>query len=309
VPSSSDDPELPSVASVPVGRPGRPLADRVLELGLLPVREALGGARLLRRDLESLGLFLCCPGPRGSRTGGAGATELGRAFLARAGLGQARLEGTWDGGHASVLAAVGAAAERLRTGALRAALVVGADSYLDAASMARLDQAWRLKSERNVDGFIPGEAGVALVLESAAGARSRGVEPLARVAAFGEGREPEAVGSERRATGRGLAAALSTALAGAGDGDFVTICDLNGESHRAVEWGTALVLLGARLARQRVLWHPAQSVGDVGAASGGLGIALACRTFARRSPPAARALVWCAGDGGERAACLLEAPV
>ena len=84
-------------------------------------------------------------------------------------------------------------------------------------------------------------------------------------------------------------------------------CDLNGERGRALEWGfletRALAALGA--ARRLT---PAAFVGDLGASSGALLLALAA--FALRVPRGAggAALVCGASERGERAAAVLATP-
>jgi 3-oxoacyl-[acyl-carrier-protein] synthase-1 len=122
------------------------------------------------------------------------------------------------------------------------------------------------------------------------------------------GSEPEAFAtSEKQSTGAGLTAAMRAVLpASPGTSPDFILCDLNGESYRAIEWGVAQVRLGERLAPERKLLHPAASWGDIGAATGGGLLALACAAFRRGWAPAEEATVFCGGDGSTRVAARLR---
>jgi 3-oxoacyl-[acyl-carrier-protein] synthase-1 len=102
-----------------------------------------------------------------------------------------------------------------------------------------------------------------------------------------------------------LASAVIQSLPAFGQREDVWwISDMNGETYRAQEWGTALVHI--RDAHPTVdthnVWLPAMSFGDCGAAMGLAGTALALRGFARRYAPAPSALILTAADGATRAA-------
>ena len=62
---------------------------------------------------------------------------------------------------------------------------------------------------------------------------------------------------------------------------------MNGETFRAADWGAASARLGARVSAELSMIHPADVIGDVGVASGGLLIAVAAEAFSK----AARASV------------------
>ena len=70
-----------------------------------------------------------------------------------------------------MLAAAEHGARLLRADQADFALVVGVESFVTDATISWLDDVGRLKSELNVDGFIPGEADVALLLEREDAAR------------------------------------------------------------------------------------------------------------------------------------------
>ncbi|HYO74293.1 MAG TPA: beta-ketoacyl synthase N-terminal-like domain-containing protein [Archangium sp.] len=296
------------MATVPVGVPGMPLAERLLALLLQSMHELQANAKLSRLDFRSTHLFICLPGANAGRS----VPGLSEAFAEQF-LDQLCLEvgsvTVLQEGRTSMISAVAQAAQRLRAGRCQYALLVGADSYLDSQTLRWLDDAWRLKSERNVDGFIPGECAALLLLELPRHAAMRKAPHLGLVTSLGNGIESCTLGSERRSTGSGLARAVEAALQGWDERrPFWTICDLNGESYRSQEWGVILTRMAGRIEKQQALWHPADCIGDVGVAAPGLHIAMACRAFARRAAKADAALVWCSSDDERRAACRIERP-
>jgi 3-oxoacyl-[acyl-carrier-protein] synthase-1 len=204
-------------------------------------------------------------------------------------------------GHAGVFALLDEAAELLAGREVEACVVAGVDSYLSVDRLKALDAAYRLKSARNVDGFVPGEAAAAILVESPRRMQARKVEARATIAGLGLGEEPETVRSDKASTGRGLTAALRQALPSSGNPAWV-LCDLNGESYRAFEWGVALARLGERLGGIERLGLPARSVGDVGAATGALLAIMAVEGFRRGYAPAGDALCWTGSEGPLRAA-------
>ncbi len=209
-------------------------------------------------------------------------------------------------GHAAALLALDAARQQITRDTSAQCLLVAADSNVLDANLNWLDESWRLKSQRNVDGFIPGEAGVAMLLEGADAAARRGAPVLARVTGIGIDEESNPQTSDSASTGTGLARAIEQACPDATAQPIGwVICDLNGESYRAREWGLVVTRLSSAF-RAPALWHPAENTGDLGAASGALHVALACRAFARGYAPADRALVWCASDSKTRAACVVQ---
>jgi 3-oxoacyl-[acyl-carrier-protein] synthase-1 len=189
-------------------------------------------------------------------------------------------------------------------------VLLGVDSYLAADRLRHLDASHRIKSRRNVDGFVPGEAASAVLLETEAQAVSRDVATDGVVSGVGLGSEPETFSSEKQSTGRGLTEALRRLFASPGGSgraaDFV-LCDLNGESYRAVEWGLVLVRLGEDLAGIAKLCHPANCHGDIGAATGGALMAIATAAFRRGYAPSEEAILFCGSDGALRAAARIKA--
>jgi 3-oxoacyl-[acyl-carrier-protein] synthase-1 len=254
-------------------------------------------AGLRRRDIGECALLVALPAPDAAVAG----WGLADTFLAdlrrRTGL-AFKVERARQSGHSAMIELLDDAAALLAEGAATSCILAGVDSYLSEDRIALLDGAYRLKSARNVDGFIPGEAATALLLESplGPGARERGLR--ATIEAVGLGVEPATILGDRQSSGVGLTAALRAAAA-AGCGSVH--CDLNGESYRAFEWSVARARLGKLLAGAEVV-HPARNLGDVGAATGGLLAALAARGFERAYAPPGDAVIWASSQGELRAA-------
>jgi 3-oxoacyl-[acyl-carrier-protein] synthase-1 len=89
------------------------------------------------------------------------------------------------------------------------------------------------------------------------------------------------------------------------------ICDLNGDRYRALEWGLvygrALGDLRWRydLATCGQLWHPADCVGDTGAASGILNCIWGVEALRKGYALVDHILVWGASESRLRAAAIL----
>ena len=196
-------------------------------------------------------------------------------------------------GHVGTALALKSGLQQLGAGGLEQLLVVAVDSLFDPLLLNQLADAGRLKHGEQPTGLMPGEAGVCLLVEQEAGARRREVAAEARLSAVATRQDLPAFMPGRANTGEALAVCvrdlLEQGLAGGGfEGDVYS--DLNGEEWRAREWGGALVRLEQRLGRS-LLHLPCGSVGDVGAASGALGVCLASHAMASRQGLRGRALV------------------
>jgi 3-oxoacyl-[acyl-carrier-protein] synthase-1 len=154
-------------------------------------------------------------------------------------------------------------------------IIAGVDSLLLAPTVATYEDKDRLLTSRNSNGFIPGEAAGA-VLVAAQGGES-GPQLICR--GIGAGEEKATIESEEPLRGDGMVQALKVALVEAGctlgELDF-RITDANGEQY----WFREATLALDRVLRNRKelfdIWHPADCIGEVGAAVGPcvMGIAL-----------------------------------
>lgn len=206
-------------------------------------------------------------------------------------------------GHAGGLEAVNAALSDLSTNAARVAVVLGIDSLLDEETLDWLNSCQRLKCDATPAGCQPGEAAVAIGLTLEAPAR-----PAPRVRAVSIAQEPRSLLAGGSGTGQGLATAIAE-CAKAVPGEIAwVVSDHNGEVYRANDWGYALVRLRSQFESfaAPVVWYPAASFGDIGAASALAGICIAARAWDRNYAPAATALIAAASEGPGRAALCLE---
>ena len=211
-------------------------------------------------------------------------------------------------GHISGFEALRTARELLQDPRIPSCLVCGVDSYINAASLHWLDQHWRLKTEDNSDGVIPGEAGAAMLVQREAAADSK---TSTRLIGLGFGDEKAGVLSEEPSLGLGLTEAARAALTEAGiqmhDIAF-RLSDVTGESYGFRE--QALVV--ARLLRVHQedgypIWHCAENIGDTGAAAGIIQLIIASYAYRKGYAPGKRAMCFASTVSGKRAVALLEA--
>jgi 3-oxoacyl-[acyl-carrier-protein] synthase I len=205
----------------------------------------------------------------------------------------------------SALAGV-AAAERLITEhRAEACIVAGVDSFLDRWVAAEYFKRRRLLCPSNSNGFSPGEAGAAVLVQPTATAPPGSLDVLS----IGFGREVGTIESEEPLQGDGLSNAVGEALRKAGirlvDAAY-RITDLNGEQYKFKEAMIALTRHGAGAVWPRLfeLWHPIEYVGEVGAAIGPLALAMALHAGRNGYAPGPIAVCHFSNDDGERAAAI-----
>jgi 3-oxoacyl-[acyl-carrier-protein] synthase-1 len=148
----------------------------------------------------------------------------------------------------------------------RRVAVLGVDSFLMAGTIAGYERAGRLLTRSTSNGFVPGEAAGALLLAAA-----DPQEPGDLVVdGLGFAREPAPFGSGEPLRAEGLVQAIRMALAEAGRGIEACdhrISDANGEPYGFKE--AALAVTRVLRARKDLfdLWHLADCIGEVGAAT------------------------------------------
>jgi 3-oxoacyl-[acyl-carrier-protein] synthase-1 len=181
-------------------------------------------------------------------------------------------------------------------------LVVGADSLLDAWSLAWLGP--RLKHSGNPVGATPGEAAFALLIERE-GARAA-LPPLGRLMALAWEEVDEPCVNPERQQGRGLAQALQRVCSAGTELSGDVYVNLNGEAWRAAELGAAASALPAHRRGTQRFHVPAACIGDVGAAAGGVHVACVLRSFARGYAAGPSAWVVSTSDDGDVSVVGLE---
>ena len=297
-----EDEEPLTVAAVASLDPDLDGAERLFALLRPVLAEVVASGELGRKGLAETTLLCALPAPEGAAASWGLDLFLADA-LKRTGIAVGYAEAR-PGGHAGMLALLADAASRIASRAASRVIVAGVDSWLSFDRLLELDRAYRAKSARNVDGFVPGEAATAVLVESQESAAKRGARTRLRVHGLGWGAEPNRWASELQSSGAGLVEAVRDAWGGDAATDWV-ICDLNGESYRAFEWGVTLARASERIGGSARVTHPAECTGDVGAATGGLLLATAAGAFERGWAPAGHALAWASSDDGSRVAARL----
>jgi 3-oxoacyl-[acyl-carrier-protein] synthase-1 len=214
------------------------------------------------------------------------------------------------GDHSAGVAAVALACEDLREDRVELALVGGVDSLLEFDTLDWLISGERVRTIHNPRGFIPGEGAGFVALATPEAAARRGLRVLGRVLAVSLAHEPmHARDAVNTGVGLTRAALASLAALPAGARVATRYCDLNGEPHRASEYGLATVRTSDRLERADTFVAPAESWGDVGAATAPLLLGLAVAAAERGHAAGPYSLLTTSADGGLRGALLVYAEV
>jgi len=210
-------------------------------------------------------------------------------------------------GHTAGFELLKVARELLQDSDIPACIVAGVDSYINASSLAWLDQHGRLKTVANSDGVIPGEGGAAVVVQRVCDTNKS--EKAAEVIGLGFGCEEAGILNDQPLVGQGLASAAQAALAEAKiemhEVDF-RLSDVTGESYGFKEQALAL----GRLMRQRreelPLWHAADSIGDAGSATAPCQCVMAASAWRKGYAPGRLVASYCSAVRGARAVAVLR---
>jgi len=180
-------------------------------------------------------------------------------------------------------------------------IIAGVDSFLLASTLAAYENKNRLLTSQNSNGFIPGEAGAAVLV---------GVKPAADLlcVGIGTGQERATVESEGSFRAEGMVQAFKAALADAGktmaDVDY-RITDSNGEQYFFKEAGLAVARTLRVRKEQFGIWHPADCIGEVGAAAGPCALAVGLAATRKNYAPGPNPLCHFSGEDGARMALML----
>lgn len=183
-------------------------------------------------------------------------------------------------------------------------VIAGVDTLLVAQTLAAYEEKNRLLTSQNSNGFIPGEAGAAVLV----GPMRTEISPELLCVGTGKGQERATVDSEQPLRADGLVQALKSASADAGipisDLDY-RITDANGEQY----WFKESALALDRCLRNRKelfdIWHPADCVGEIGAAVGPCIFGIALYATRKRYAVGRGPLCHFSGDDGDRWAAVM----
>lgn len=176
-------------------------------------------------------------------------------------------------GHVAVAVAMKHARSLIQKLKVKHVLIVATDSLLVGPTLAHYEEYDRLLTSNNSNGFIPGEAGAALVVEPV----YAGQENQLVCVGLGFGVEEAHIYSEEPLRADGLTAALKESLSDAGHGESILdfkITDISGEQYYFKEASLAFSRIDRTKRTEFDIWHPADCVGDAGSVLGVVMIAV-----------------------------------
>jgi 3-oxoacyl-[acyl-carrier-protein] synthase-1 len=183
-------------------------------------------------------------------------------------------------------------------------VVAGVDTFLVGSTLAAYEEKMRLLTTENSNGFTPGEAGTAILLAPALGSKPGAL----LVQGVGFGLEKATIEAEEPLRADGLVEAIKKALAMAGmtmgDLDF-RITDANGEQYLFKEAALALSRTLRTRKEEFDIWHLADCLGEIGAATVPAALAVALAAAEKDYAPGKRMLCHFGNDGGRRAAVIV----
>lgn len=207
-------------------------------------------------------------------------------------------------GNASVVVCLRQARRLIEEERAPCCIVAGVDSYLQQNMVQAYNDQERILTPANSNGFIPGEAGSAVLVAPA----RNGPPPSGQLVILGDGLawEKAIVGSDKPLRGEGLTDAVKQALDAAQTGlvDMAyRLTDLNGEHYKFKEANYVIGRL-LRIRRPDIfdLWHPAEFIGECGAAIGPIMLGWALHAARKGYAPGRTVLCHLSDDDGERAA-------
>lgn len=183
-------------------------------------------------------------------------------------------------------------------------IIAGVDSLLVGETLDEYDMKGRLQTAANSDGFIPGEAAAAVLL-----APARQTKAELHCSGIGFGAEPAFVNSEQPLRANGLVEAIRSSFADSGLGyeqmDF-RIADVSGEQYGFKEAALAQLRSMRVLKEEFSIWHPADCIGEVGAAIVPVILGVALAAMQKGYAPGPGVLCHFANDDSQRASFVLQ---
>lgn len=217
-------------------------------------------------------------------------------------------------GHAGMVLALCDAAKNFENGLCQRVIIAGTDSLISFEDLSRYDEQYRLKTSINPDGLMPGEAASAFLVETLKSAEQRNASIRCSVLAVASSMDDQPFLSGKPPVGTGFTNAIRAVSDQEKDPPLAVdavITDLNGESYRFSEWGLLQARIIGQIHGKKNLICPARNIGDTGAASPGVSLAIAVRSMERGyladelSEQTGKALILCGSDTGERGAVVV----
>lgn len=207
-------------------------------------------------------------------------------------------------GHVAVAVAMQQARNLIETLKLKHVLIVATDSLLVGSTLAHYEEYDRLLTSNNSNGFIPGEAGAALVVEPVSVKQTHQLICVG----LGFGVEKAHIYSEEPLRADGLTTAIRESLADAGCGESVLdfkITDISGEQYYFKEASLAFSRIDRTKRTEFDIWHPADCIGDVGSVLAIVMLTVIKFSCEKEYSKGSNILAHLGNDGGKRSAMIL----
>ncbi len=200
--------------------------------------------------------------------------------------------------------AIDRAIKLLHSGTVPFCMICGTDTYLTGETIDTFEQKDRILTEQNSDGFIPGEAAGAVLL-----APGHTIQSATQIIGVGFGQENAFLDSEKPLRAQGLVQAIQDASNQSGltinDLDF-RITDANGMQYGFKEATLAMTRTLRKRKKEFDIWHPAECIGEVGAAALPIILGVADAATKKNYAPGKNVLVHCGNyDEGQRSALFI----
>ena len=208
-------------------------------------------------------------------------------------------------GKVGIVAALRQAEQVIDSENVGACIIAGVDSLLIAETLKAYEEEGRLLNSKNSDGFIPGEAGTAVLVTKTL----KTMEPSLHCLGMGFGQEEATENSGQPLKAEGLMTAIREACTNAnrdiGETDF-RVTDLSGEQYYFKEAALALTRILRTRKEEYDIWHPADCVGEVGAAIGPAMLSVLLAAYRKGYSLGSTALAHFGNVDGARAAVVIQ---
>jgi len=184
-------------------------------------------------------------------------------------------------------------------------LIAGVDSFLVGETLKAYEAKQRLLTSRNSNGFIPGEAGAAVLV----GPPESAEDSILVCVGIGLGHEKATIDSEEPLRADGLAQAIRSAFVDSQaryEDVHYRLSSANGEQYWFKEAALALTRTMRVRKQQFHLWHVADCIGETGAAAVPCALGVALAATRKSYAPGPGVLCQFGNDGGERIAMVLK---
>ncbi|MEM9460054.1 MAG: beta-ketoacyl synthase N-terminal-like domain-containing protein [Myxococcota bacterium] len=279
--------------------------DRVFELATAPLLAACDSCRA-RAPSVPIRVILGLPQLRPGWTAAHEQRYIQRIDQLTHPRGNVQLVYTKKRGHAATLAALDIAVRAIAQGGDELFVVGGADSYHEPKTLAWLQRNGQLKTLATRSGFLPGEgAGFVVAASTRLTAhfhRGDRVEVLGSASAL----EPKLIKTGADTVGEGLSRAIREAAASLRSPVHNIYCDINGERYRTDEWAFVSLRCHSVLDDPAGYVAPVDCWGDLGAATGTVGLSLAMQAWERGYARGPTALICAGSEDGLRCVTVLE---